>query len=108
VHLQRRVLADEGPGCAGVVEVDVAEQEVPDVGQGEAAVGEARLQRLDCGGGPAVEERRPVVGVEQIARDDPLAAEMVEVDGLEYGQASILRDRPLRPRLGNRYQDVSG
>ena len=82
VHLQRRVLADECPGRAGVVEVDVAEQQVPDVGQREAAVGEARLQRVDRRRGAAVEERRPVVGVEQVARDDPLAAEVVEVDGL--------------------------
>jgi hypothetical protein len=82
VHLQRRVLAHEGPGRAGVVEVDVAEQQVPDVGQRETAVGEARLQRVDRRRGAAVEERRPVVGVEQVARDDPLAAEVVEVDRL--------------------------
>ena len=48
----------------------------------EAAVGEARLQRVDRRRGAAVEERRPVVGVEQVARDDPLAAEVVEVDRL--------------------------
>jgi hypothetical protein len=65
-----------------VVEVDVAQQEVPDVGEPEPAVGEARLERVDCRRGSAVEERRPVVGVQEVARDDVLAAEVVQVDRL--------------------------
>ena len=51
-----------------------------------AAVGEAGLQRVDRRRRPAVEERRPVVGVEQVARDHALAAEVPEVDRLGSGR----------------------
>ena len=82
VHLQRRVLADEDARRAGMVEVDVAEQQMADVGERKPAVGKPGLQRVDRRRGAAVEERGPVVGVEEVARDDPLAAEVVEVDRL--------------------------
>ena len=39
-----RVLADEHPRRAAVVEVDVRQQQVADVGEAEAALGEARLR----------------------------------------------------------------
>ena len=42
VHLQRRVLAHEHAGGAGVVEVDVAEQQMADVGEREAVRRRAR------------------------------------------------------------------
>ena len=89
VHLQAGVLADEDARRTGMVEMDVAEQQVADVGEREAAVGEACLEPVDGRSGAAVEERRPVVGVEEVARDDPLAAEVVEVDRLR-GHALIL------------------
>jgi hypothetical protein len=76
------VLAHEDARRARVVEMDVAEQQVADVGEREPAVGEAGLERVDRRRGAAVEDRGPVVGVEEVARDDPLAAEMVQVDGL--------------------------
>jgi hypothetical protein len=70
---------------------------MPDVGEREAAVGEPGLERVDCGRGAAVEDRRAVVGVEQVARDDPLPAEVVEVDGLRRHPLRILSgaDHPL-------------
>ena len=49
VHLQRRMLAHEHAGCARVVEMDVAEQEVADVGQ---------LQPSDGKTAPPASDRR--------------------------------------------------
>ena len=72
VDAQPGVFAHERPGGAGVVEVDVREQQVADVGELEPALGEGRLQGRDAGRGPAVVEREPVVGLEQVARDDAL------------------------------------
>ena len=44
VHLEPRVLADEHACGARVVEVDVREEQVPDVGELEPALGEPGLQ----------------------------------------------------------------
>ena len=45
VHLERGVLADDRAGRARVVEVDVGEEQMPDVTELEPSLGEARLQR---------------------------------------------------------------
>ena len=68
------MLAHEHAGRAGMVEMDVAEQQVADVGQLQAARRERRLQRVDRHRGPAVEERGAVFGVEQVAGDRALDA----------------------------------
>jgi hypothetical protein len=59
-----------------VVEVDVREQQVPQVAELEPALGQARLQLLDAGRGPAVEERGAVCGFEQVGADHALTPEM--------------------------------
>ena len=76
------MLAHEHPGRTGVVEVDVAEQEVADVGESQPLLREPGLQGLDRRGGAAVEEREAVVGVEEIRADRPLVALMQEVEQL--------------------------
>jgi hypothetical protein len=72
--------ANEHARGAGVVEVDVAEQQVTDVGELEIALGERPFERGDVAGWPAVEEREAVVGLEQVAADDALGAAVMEVD----------------------------
>ena len=73
MHLQRRVLADERAGGPGVVEVDVGEEEMADLAELEPSLGEARLQRRHARRRAAVEERRAVVGLDDVAADVPLA-----------------------------------
>ena len=74
------MLPDERAGGARVVEVDVAEQQVADICQREPAGGEALLEGGDVGRRSAVEEGEAVVRFEQVAADDALGAEVVEVD----------------------------
>ena len=50
-----------------------------------AALREAGLQRLDRRRRPAVEERRAVVGVEEVRGDRALVAQVAEVDQLWHG-----------------------
>src|SRR5919201_5002625 len=90
VHLQPRVLAHEHAGRARVVEVDVREQQVAQVGELEAALPQAFFQPRHAGGGAAVEERRPIRRLEQVAPDHPLDAAMHEVErlGLHGADAS--------------------
>ena len=59
VHLQARVLADEHARGAGVVEVDVREQQVADVGEREALLVEPPLQRLEHEDGPQSKSAGP-------------------------------------------------
>ena len=74
------MLAHEHAGRARVVEMDVAEQQMAHVGELHAVLLEAALQRGDRRRRAAVEERRAVVGVEQVAPDRALAARVVKVD----------------------------
>jgi hypothetical protein len=57
VHLERRVLADEYAGGARVVEVDVAEQQMVNIRELDALLGEAALEGGDPRRGAAGEER---------------------------------------------------
>ena len=84
VHLQPGVLADEHAGCARMVEMDVREQQVAHVGELEAALGEPRLQLGHARRRPAILQRGPVVGVEEVGADHPLVAEMAQVERLEH------------------------
>jgi hypothetical protein len=67
------MLPDERPGGAGVVEVDVAQEQVADVLEIEAVLGEAAR-------GSAVMEREAVLGLDEVAADDALGALVAEVD----------------------------
>ena len=98
------MLADERAGSAGVVEVDVREQQVADVGQGQAALGEPLLQGGDARRGPAVVEREPVGGLEQVDADDALVALVVEVERIRRSHAPdpsrVCAREDLRPGVG--------
>ena len=59
----------------------------------EAALREAGLQRVDRRRGAAVEERRAVVGVEQVRGDRALVAHVVEVDQLGHSDEDKRADR---------------
>jgi hypothetical protein len=74
------MLSDQCAGGACVIEVDVAEEEMPDVGERDAVVGQPLLQRRNGCRRTAVEERETVSSLEQVAADDALGAEVVEVD----------------------------
>ena len=89
-----RVLSYQHSGGARVVEVDVREQQMPDVRELEPALREPRLQVRDPRGRAAVEERRPVLRVENVRGDDPRRL-VVEVDRLE-AHAAILGRRTCR------------
>jgi hypothetical protein len=73
------MLADEHARRAGVVEVDVREQQVADVRQHEPAFGELGLEREDVGRRPAILEREPVLGLEQVDADHALRVFVVQI-----------------------------
>jgi hypothetical protein len=77
------MLAHEHTGGPGVVEVDVAEQQVAHVAEREAPLGEARFQRVDRRRGTAVEDRGAVVRIEDVRADEVRRALVVEVDRLD-------------------------
>jgi hypothetical protein len=60
--------------------MDVAQQEVPEVGEREPAVCQSPLECRDAARGPAVEQREAVVGLDEVATDDAFGAAVKEVD----------------------------
>ena len=86
VHLQRRVLAHERAGGAGVVEVDVREEQMADVAELEVALREPGLQRRNARRRPAVVEREAVVGLDDVAADVAGQPLVEQVDRLERGE----------------------
>jgi hypothetical protein len=80
VHGEGRVLADEHPRRAGVVEVDVREEQVAEVAELEPARPERVPERRHAGRRSAVEQRGAVVGVDQVRPDPPAVAEVEKVE----------------------------
>jgi hypothetical protein len=82
VHAETGVLPDEGSCRARMVEVDMGEDEMPDVGEGQPTVPEGRLERSETRGGPAVDQRRLVTGHE-VGGNDPGVPQVEEVEWLD-------------------------
>jgi hypothetical protein len=80
VNLQVRMLTDEDARGASMIEVDVAQEQVTDVGEREPEPGKCFLQSRNGRCRAAVEERRPSLGLDQVAADDALDAAVVKVD----------------------------
>ena len=59
VHLEPWVLPDEDARRSGVIEMDVREEQVPDVHEVQAALGEAGLQVRDAVVGPQSKRAGP-------------------------------------------------
>jgi hypothetical protein len=76
------VSPDEYACCARVIEMDVRQQQVTNVGQREASLGEPRLEALDRGGRAAVEQCRAVLRLDDVRADRPGTAEVEEIDGV--------------------------
>src|SRR5262245_36656492 len=79
VHLEARVPADESTRRTGVIEMDVREDEVPDVTELEAVLREPPLESVDARGWPAVDESGGVAGQEK-GPDRTRDAEVSQVD----------------------------
>jgi hypothetical protein len=92
-HRELRVLADDRPRRAGMVEMDVGEEEVADVGQLEAALATALSEPRERGGRPAVEQSRAVGRLRYVHADGAAVAEELEVDRLEHRNVSGARAR---------------
>jgi hypothetical protein len=66
---------------AGVIEVDVREEEVPEVAELESMSRERGFERRHTGGRAAVDQCR-LVAVQEVRRDDPGVPEEEEVEEL--------------------------
>ena len=77
---QTRMAADERARGAGVVEVDVREQQMADVRELEPLRREAGVERADRRRRAAVEQPRPVFRLDDVHADDALEALVQQVD----------------------------
>ena len=86
---QVRLLPDERAGGAGVIEVDVREQQVADVGQFDPVLAEAGDESRQCRGRAAVLESEPVRGFEQVHADRVFPAAEPQVDEAKRSHRGI-------------------
>jgi hypothetical protein len=89
VHLQVGMLADERPGGARVVEVDVGEQEMADVLELVAALRQPVLQSGDTARGAAVVEGEAVAGLDEVDPDHLHLRLVPEVDRFDSHRQTI-------------------
>ena len=87
VHLQTGMLTDEHPGGTRMVEMNVRQEQVAQVGERQTLLGETLLQRRQAGGRPTVEERRPVCRLQHVDADDALGALVLEVERIRGAHA---------------------
>ncbi len=79
-HLDRRVLTHERPGDARVVEMDVGQEQLADVGDADSLAPERGSQGVERGRRPRVDERHPARALQDGGRDDLGISKKVEVD----------------------------
>src|SRR5690242_19154503 len=77
------MLAHQHARGAGVVEMNVREEQVADVVQREPSLRQPLLERRNAGGRPAVEERWAVVGIQDVHADRAFVALVPQVDRLQ-------------------------
>lgn len=80
VHTDVRLLADDPSDSTCVVEVNVREEDMSDVGERQAALGESSSKHRQRGKRPAVEEGEPVVGLDEVRRNLLGATDVVQVE----------------------------
>ena len=76
------MLPDEDASRARVVEMDVREEKMAEVGGLDTTLLQPLLQAIEARGGTAIEQGRPVLRLEQVRAHDALGALMVQVDGI--------------------------
>ena len=89
VYSKLWIAAGDEAGRAGVVEVDVREDEVAELLERQAALPECSFERSEAAARPAVDQRRLVSG-QEVGRDDPRAPEVKEVEKLERSRSQGL------------------
>ena len=82
-YLHRGVLADHRPGCACVIEMDVREQQLPDIGEPDAPAPERRAQRFDRRRGTRIDQRDAARPLQHRCGDDLRLSEKVQIDVVE-------------------------
>ncbi len=85
VHDRARTLGRERAHGAGVIEVDMREQNGPHIRHGESTCGERAPQRGQCGRRPGIDQRDALAAVQNRRGDDFRGAEKVEVEVVEAG-----------------------
>ena len=75
----------EMPGRASVVEMNVTEENVPDVVRRKARDPHFESERFEGGISSGIEKRDPVVRLQGDRADDPRLAEMAGIENVNHG-----------------------
>src|SRR5205085_11313617 len=84
MHVDRRAQLREPPGRAGVIEMDVAEKDAPNVARIEPKFAEFVRDVIEGRFRPGVEKRQPIVRFERGRCDDAGPAEMLRIENVNH------------------------
>ena len=68
-NFQLRILSNQGAGCAGVIEMDVGEEDGVEIGDTEAMESQRFAQNGESGGRAGVDDCAEAVGAKERRRD---------------------------------------
>ena len=100
IHGEAGVLADQRPGGAGVVQVDVREEHGVEVAHAEAASPELLVQSVECGAGARVDNGVVTVRFEKADSNGtrPPHPEIVKRGDRVHQQRSVAQDGKVHMR----------
>jgi hypothetical protein len=85
VDVNRRAKLRETPGGAGVIEMDMAEENMPDIPDAEASLRQLRDHGLEGRLRTGIEENQAVIGLKDSRGDDAAPAEMLRIEDVNHG-----------------------
>jgi hypothetical protein len=97
-----RMLAHDRPGRARMVEVDVREEEVPQVTYLVAAGRQCSAQRREAARRSAVDERQPIVRVDEVRADATRVTTVQEIERLRFQGHGGTLSRVIRTPVDHR------
>ena len=99
MDVDRRAEFGETPRRAGVIEMDVAEKNVPDIAGSESKFAEFALDILEGRFRSGIEKHRAFIALEQSRRDDAGPAKMLRIENVNHSS-------PLGDKLGREFFGV--
>src|SRR5947207_165044 len=79
-----RAQLGETPGGAGVIEMNMAEEDVPDIARIGTKFAKFARQRVESRFRPGIEKHRPLIGLERSRGDNAASAEMLRIENVNH------------------------
>jgi hypothetical protein len=101
VHFQIGILANEGAGCACMVEMNVGQNDCVEFRNGCAVLFKFATQRWECGGWTGIKQSRKITRTKKGAGDGARMTEPVEIDDGDGAHENLVYRKRVRETSKN-------